>query len=126
MSEIPDDLKGTVATLEQLASAVGRSTVGTSAIVRRQQKPFIMVPMSWYERIAISSRASTYRVALHLLYRHWKNRGQPFSLPNRGLKKEGVSRFAKWRALGELEKLGLIAINYKRCPRRSPRITVHM
>jgi hypothetical protein len=62
-------------------------------------------------------------VALHLLYRHWKNGGQSFLLGNRALEKEAVSRFAKWRALDELEQLGLISI--ERRLRRSPRITVH-
>jgi DNA-binding MarR family transcriptional regulator len=89
----------------------------------RRRKHFVQFPLPWVERLAGSSSAGTYRVALHLLYRHWKNGGQPFSLGNQTLEKEGVDRYAKWRALDELEQLGLISI--ERRPRRSPRITVH-
>jgi hypothetical protein len=88
---------------------------------RRQQ--FIMVPWVWVDRLARTSSANTYRVALHLLYHHWKSNRQPFPLPNGLLAMKGVTRFAKWRALDELERLGLISVEKR--PRRSPRITVH-
>ena len=91
--------------------------------VLRCRKHFVRFPLKWVERLVGSSSAGTYRVALHLLYRDWKNGGQPFLLCNRTLEKEGVNRFAKWRSLDELEQLGLISI--ERRVRRSPRITVH-
>ena len=89
--------------------------------MRRQ--PFVMVPWTWIERLAETSSANAYRVALHLLHRHWKNNGQPFLLANGVLAAAGVTRFAKWRALAELERLGLISV--ERRTRRTPRITVH-
>jgi hypothetical protein len=83
---------------------------------------FIKFPLSWAEQLTKARRIATYRVALRVLYLHWRSRGQPFTLANRGLETEGVGRIAKWRALGELELLGLITI--ERCKGRSPRITV--
>ena len=98
-------------------------TIETYAAPRNsRRRHFVQVPLTWVERLAHSSSANTYRVALHLLYRHWKNGAQPFLLGNRLLEMEGVSRFAKWRALRELERLGLISIERRR--RQSPRITV--
>jgi len=88
---------------------------------RRQQ--FVMVPWRWIDRLATTSSANTYRVALHLLHQHWKNNGRPFLLPNRLLGMEGVTRHSKWRALTKLERLGLISVEKR--PDRSPRVTVH-
>lgn len=92
--------------------------------IQKRREQFVMVPWSWIERLVKTSSANTYRVALHLLYEHWKRRRQPFCLPNGMLAMEGVSRFAKWRALAELEQLGLISV--ERRPHRSPKITVHL
>jgi hypothetical protein len=86
---------------------------------------FVKVPCWWIERLAKSTRYRvTFLVALHLLYRHWKLRGQPIKLANGALKMEGVSRGTKWRALGELERAGLITI--ERRLRKSPVIAVHV
>jgi hypothetical protein len=88
---------------------------------RRQQ--FVMVPWRWIDRLATTSSANTYRVALHLLHQHWKNNSRPFLLPNGLLVMEGVTRHSKWRALTKLERLGLISVEKR--PDRSPRVTVH-
>jgi hypothetical protein len=86
---------------------------------------FVKVPCWWIERLAKSTRhRATFVVALHLLYQHWKLRGQPIKLANGILKMEGVSRRAKWRALGELERAGLITIERRR--RKSPVIAAHV
>ena len=81
-----------------------------------------MVPWSWVERLAKARFTATYRVALHILYRHWKGGGESFTLSNGAVAMEGVGRRAKWRALGELERLGLITV--ERRPRRTPLIAV--
>jgi hypothetical protein len=86
---------------------------------------FVRVPCWWIERLAKSTRYRvTFLVALHLLYQHWKLRGQPIKLANGVLKMEGVSRGTKWRALRELEQAGLISI--ERRLRKSPVVTVHI
>jgi hypothetical protein len=51
---------------------------------------FVKVPWIWIERLARTHSAATYRVAMHLLYQHWKQRGQPIRLANGVLRMEGV------------------------------------
>jgi hypothetical protein len=90
--------------------------------IQRRRQQFVMVPWTWIEKLATARYVATYRVALHVLYRHWKGQGEPFTLSNGAMLMEGVARGTKWRALRELERLGLIAI--ERRPRKSPRITM--
>jgi hypothetical protein len=91
------------------------------AIKLRRKNKFVKVSVEWMDRLNCARRASTFKVALALLYRHWKAGGnQPVTLPNTGL--VGVARGTKWRGLAELENLGLITIERRR--RQSPLITV--
>jgi hypothetical protein len=89
--------------------------------IQKRRGHFIRVPWTWVERLAEARYIATYRVALHVLYRHWKNGGEPFTLSNGMVAMEGVERRAKWRALRELEQLGLITIERRK--RKTPRIT---
>jgi hypothetical protein len=114
---------------EELAIDIKQYRITPAEIAAAQPKPapapkrqFVMVPMDWLDQLAGTSRANTYVVALHLLHLNWKNDGQPFLLPNGKLEAAGVSRFAKWRALKDLEQVGLIAVEKR--PKRSPKITV--
>jgi hypothetical protein len=86
---------------------------------RKQQKLFIMVPLSWHERLLKARHAATLKIALHSLYQHWKSGGKPFALTNN---LSGVSRWQKCRALAELEAFGLITVD--RRVRKSPLITI--
>jgi hypothetical protein len=90
--------------------------------IRRRRRHFVKVPWAWVEKLAEARYISTYRVALHVLYRDWETHGEAFTLSNGALAMEGVSRRQKWRALEELEGLGLISIERRR--RKTPRITV--
>jgi hypothetical protein len=110
------DLKGLV-----LPPVRERLAVVPRKIQKRRQH-FVKVPWVWVERLAEAHYTVTYRVALHLLYQHWKSGGRPILLANGMLRMEGVALGTKWRALRELERLGLIAI--ERRPRKSPLITV--
>jgi hypothetical protein len=89
--------------------------------VRRRRQHFVKVPWTWVERLAEARYVATYRLALYVLYRHWRDNGKPFALANGDLKMGSTSRWQKWRALAELEKLGLITV--KRAGRKSPWIT---
>ena len=71
---------------------------------------------------AVNRRVITYRLALLLLYEDWRTGGRSIVLPNVGLEQEGLTRRSKWRALLELEQLGLVEV--ERRPRKSPRITL--
>jgi hypothetical protein len=90
--------------------------------IRKQRKHFVKVPWIWVEKLSKARYTATYRVALHLLYLDWKQKGGPVKLPNGMLTVGNVSKKQKWRALGELEHLGLIAV--ERRPRRSPLVTL--
>jgi hypothetical protein len=90
--------------------------------IRRRRQQFVLVPWTWIERLAQSHSANTYRVALTLLFRHWKANGDPIKLGNGMLAIDGVSRFAKYRALAELEQFGLIVVD--RHPKKSPVVSL--
>jgi hypothetical protein len=89
---------------------------------QRRRQQFIMVPYSWMEALREARHTSTFRVALYLLYRHWKDRGEPVSFSNTLLDEWGVTRREKWRALTELEYFKLVKV--VRRPRRAPLVTV--
>jgi hypothetical protein len=89
--------------------------------IAKRRRHFIRVPWVWAERLVEARLISTYRVALHVLYEDWRQKGGPVKLSNGGLAIWGVTRGQKWRALAELVHLGLITI--ERRPRRSPLIT---
>jgi hypothetical protein len=74
------------------------------------------------EKLSRTRSANTYRVALYLLFLHWKGNGDPIKLANGMLAMDRVTRFSKWRALRELEQAGLIGI--ERRPKKSPTIRV--
>ena len=99
---------------------VKRATVSAKIDKRRGQ--FIRLPWLWFEKLA-GATGQTYRVALYLLFLHWKNGCKPIKLANGMLAIDGVSRQSKWRALGELERRGLIRV--ERRPKRSPIVHLH-
>lgn len=90
--------------------------------LQKRQKQFVMVPWTWVDRLTTAHHIGTYKVALYVLHLNWKRSGQPFALPNRALEGHGVNRWSKWKALRELEQLGLIRV--ERRLRKSPIITV--
>jgi hypothetical protein len=87
-----------------------------------KREHFVRLPLTWVEQLASTRSANTYRVAIHLHYLQWRGKGDPIKLTNGILAMEGVSRFAKWRALRELEHLGLIMVERRR--RKAPLITL--
>jgi hypothetical protein len=96
------------------------STPYVPAKIRKRRKQFVMLPMTWLEKLGEVPLATgaTHQVACYLLYLHWKNRGKPFKLPNGMLKYDGISRHSKWRALVDLERRNLIVIEHRQ--RRTP------
>lgn len=69
----------------------------------------------------IGASGATWMVLIHLAQLNWRV-GGPIKLANTALAKRGVNRKAKYRALDELERRGVIKV--KRRPRKSPEITV--
>ena len=62
------------------------------AASKDHQQPFIKFPCSWATRLTTAKRISTYRIALHLLFQHWRTSGRPTPLSNVALLSAGVSR----------------------------------
>src|SRR5262245_4143216 len=91
--------------------------------MQRRRQHFVNVPWTWIERLR-GATGQTCLVALHLLYLHWKGRGAPIKLANGMLRMDGISRQSKWRALGDLERRGVIVIERRR--RRSPIVRLNL
>ena len=87
--------------------------------IRRKRKKFVMVPGQWLERLE-GATGKTYQLALHLLWLDWRYNGAEIRLSNKSIR---IERRAKYRALADLEKRGLISIQRRR--RRSPVIRVN-
>jgi hypothetical protein len=85
-------------------------------------KEFTILPDSWEIKLRGCRHKATYPVAVFLLRQHWKTKGRPFKVPNLALAERSVDRYAKWRALEELEELGLIQV--ERRSNRSPIVTI--
>jgi hypothetical protein len=100
--------------------AVLARRIPTSTRHRRQQ--FVKFPWTWVERLRAARHISTYRVALHLLHYNWRTGKRVITLSTIILEGEGVDRRAKWRALAELERVGLVQV--ERRDRKSPLVTL--
>jgi hypothetical protein len=89
---------------------------------KKWRREFVRVPWGWVEDLREAKRISTYRLALVLLYEHWRTGGRPVVLSNVGMRPEGLTRQSKWNALEELRGLGLIQVETR--ARKSPRIVL--
>ena len=90
---------------------------GAKARKARWERKFVQFPWLWAERLKTTNRGSTYRLALHLLYEHWRNRGRAIKLTNAKLVNDGLARDSKRLALLELERVGLVRV--ERHPKKS-------
>jgi hypothetical protein len=89
---------------------------------KKWRRQFVKVPWVWVDRLQTTARGSTYRLALILLYEHWRTGGRTIAVPNTFARKEGLSARSKWNALKELEQMGLITVERRR--RRSPQVSL--
>ena len=81
------------------------------------------LPREWELRLLDAKRISTYRLAIELLYLHWKGNGKPVTVSGQVAQAVKIAPRSKWEALAELERLGLIEVD--RSPRKSPRAVLH-
>jgi hypothetical protein len=44
---------------------------------RTRQDQFVLVPLIWVDRLRSARCIGSYRLALHLLFHHWKSDGNP-------------------------------------------------
>jgi len=89
---------------------------------KKWRRQFVWVPWTWVEQLRSAKRVCTYRLALVLLYEHWRQGGRPITLSNVFTDAEGLSRRSKWRAIAELEGLGLLQVKRRR--RHAPRVVL--
>jgi hypothetical protein len=116
----PFDLEKLLLNQEEI-KAYSDKAAAPKARKRRQQ--FTLVPDVWKKRLAEgTTNCSTYKLALALLHRDWKNDGRPVRLANKGLEADGLNRKQKYRALTDLERLGLVTV--ERRFRKSPTVKV--
>jgi hypothetical protein len=101
-----------------------RRELAAAAPVKRKKKvePFVRVPLWWIRAAAQHSRSPTTLVLVELLYRSWKARSMTFLLPNVRLAKWGASRKIKRRVLRDLERGGLVTVEWR--SGKSPIVTL--
>jgi hypothetical protein len=93
---------------------------GKAVMKAAQQKGlFVRVPYEWADRLNGAKYTATLKIALYLLRREFKEHGT-VRLPNSAFK--GLTSKQKWRALNELERLGLVKV--ERRPRKSPLVAL--
>jgi hypothetical protein len=77
----------------------------------RPAKGYVNVPFAWLARVLPVVRTPTHLVVAMLIYRECLvRRSNSVALPNGELRKLGISRHAKYRALAWLHGAGVIAI----------------
>jgi hypothetical protein len=93
-----------------------------SRVRRREAGLFVKLPLQW--AAAANKATRTPKALVWVLLHHiaWQTKSTTFPLPNGTLKRYGIRREAKRRALMELEAAGLIAV--KRCRSRAPIVTL--
>jgi hypothetical protein len=118
-----DDLDNLRLTPEA-AAAMNRAAASKLAKPRTERPrhgDFVKFPLAWVERLEGTEGSAIFFVAIHILHQDWRTSGKPVPVSNKALKGAGVSRWAKWRALRELEARGLIRVKGR--GRRSPLVT---
>ena len=86
------------------------------------RREFVRVPWEWAERLQAAKRISSWRLAVLLLYEHWRTGGRDIALSNILAQNIGLSCRSKSRALKELEDLDLIEVRRRR--RTAPRVAL--
>jgi hypothetical protein len=87
---------------------------------RRQKagEPFAMLTLTWAAKAAAATSTPKALVWIWLMHRSHKTRSKVVAVPNGALAQWSVSRYAKRRALQQLEVAGLIRV--ERRDRKTP------
>jgi len=89
--------------------------------IRERQDKFIKLPWTWVEKLT-GAGGQTWAVAAHLLFMEFKQKTNTFKVANGMLRMDGVPAESKRRALRDLERRGLIAVQWR--ARKSPTVTL--
>jgi DNA polymerase-1 len=85
---------------------------------------FVKLPMVWVKGLENAKLAATWRLAVFLLYRTWRQPGERITVSNVAVAAWGITRRRKCGALQELENLGLTQV--ERCGNHSPVVKLKM
>jgi hypothetical protein len=103
-----------IASLRKMAATESPSTKRRTKSRRTWQSKFVRVPNKWVKMLAACRSANAYRLALYLLDEHRRLKGGSIPISNlAALNGAAIGRMAKWRALRELEALGLIRLEQR-------------
>jgi hypothetical protein len=108
----------------QLAPKTGGARSSSKPGQRRRATSasnFILVPWIWMVQLQLTQSVTAYRLALLLLYEHWRNERQPIRVTNILAAKFGIAAHRKKSALETLERLGLAVV--ERGPSKAPLVT---
>ena len=89
---------------------------------KKWQRRFVSVPWVWANQLKTCDRAATFKLALLLLYEHWRSNGSWVRLTNALAATMDILPEAKRRALADLERRGLVSV--ERGSRETPVVTV--
>jgi hypothetical protein len=89
---------------------------------KKWQHRFVSVPWVWADQLKTCESAATFKLALLLLYEHWRTNGSWIHLTNALAATMDILPEAKRRALGDLERRGLVSV--ERRSRKTPLVTV--
>ena len=89
---------------------------------QRQDEEFVIISREQSNRLDKAVRFGTERVFRHLLFLTWRSPGKPVKVGNIAFNRKDTDRRIKYRALCELESLGLVQV--KRVGGKSPTVTV--
>jgi hypothetical protein len=88
------------------------TTRSTGKRKRKSNEHFVLMPWVWIRKLS-GAAGQTWVVACHVIYGDWKHRGKPFKFANGMLKVDGVPPRSKCRALRDLERRGLVAVDWR-------------
>jgi hypothetical protein len=105
--------------LDRLRLDIGEVRAVVPEKIKKRRRQLVIFPWTWIDRLDDAS-GKTWRVAAYVRHLGWKNKGGPFKLANGMLRMDGVAPSSKLRALRDLERRGLIGVEWR--DRKSPTI----
>jgi hypothetical protein len=87
----------------------------------KARRYFVKVPWTWVQKLD-GAPGQTYRLALQILFLHFRERCASVTLSNRTIDRVGLPSQSKRRALRDLERRGLVSVEWR--SKRSPVVHV--
>ena len=87
----------------------------------KARRYFVKVPWTLVQKLD-GAPGQTYRLALQILFSHFRERGASVTLSNRTIERVGIPSQSKRRALRDLERRGLVSVEWR--SKRSPVVHV--